>query len=121
MRGRFEAGRSGNDRSVIAGRASASFKGWQWAEIVLVIFLIWIQILLQVVLNRLLISGLVALLLLGLLVHVASWIIPMARARRTAGSGPGCRPPRTPGAALGDRERHGRTSAGHSAGLRSSA
>jgi hypothetical protein len=64
------------------GRLGTPFKGWQWAEILLAAVLIWTQVILQVILNQLLVWGLVGLLLLGLMVHMATWWIPMVRMRR---------------------------------------
>jgi hypothetical protein len=64
------------------GRSGTPFKGWQWAEIVLAALLIWTQIILQVILNQLLVSGVVGVLLLGLMVHMATWLIPLVRMRR---------------------------------------
>jgi hypothetical protein len=67
---------------VSEGRSGTPFKGWQWAEVVLAALLIWTQIILQLIFNQLLASGLVGVLLLGLIVHMATWLIPLVRIRR---------------------------------------
>jgi hypothetical protein len=81
----------------VGPRRVEPFKGWQWAEIAVVAVLIWAQIIVREVLDQLLIAGLLGLVLLGLLVHIVTWLIPLVRARQT-GSG-------TSGALLGHGER----------------
>lgn len=58
------------------------FVGWQWAEIAVVAVLIWVQIITQIVLGQLLLAGLLGLVLLGLMIHIYTWLIPLIRARR---------------------------------------
>lgn len=84
---RFESAHSGNEVVMSEGRTGAPFKAWQWAEICLAAVLIWAQIITQVVLDRLLVAGLLGLALLGLFVHIATWIVPLARQRQTPTGG----------------------------------
>jgi hypothetical protein len=80
---RFAFDHYGNDLVMGEGRTGAPFKGWQWPEIVLTAVLVWTQIIVQVVLDQLLLAALLGLILLGLFVHIATWIVPLARERRT--------------------------------------
>ncbi len=57
---------------------------WQWAEIVFVALLTCTQVIVQVVLDQLLVGGLVGLILLGLLIHIATWLVPLVRSRETS-------------------------------------
>ena len=65
-------------------RNRVQFKGWQWAEIGLLVVLLYGQIalLLTVLKDR---SGLAALTLLvpmALMVHMYTWLLPLWKARR---------------------------------------
>ena len=63
-------------------RGRTPFQSWQWGEIVLVVVLIWTQIALSLVFDQVIASLLAGLVLLGLLVHIATWMLPLVRARK---------------------------------------
>jgi hypothetical protein len=62
-------------------RRSTPFSTLQWMEIAALIVVLWIQLALQFLFQTLLLSFLLGLVGLALLIHMATWLIPLWRAR----------------------------------------
>jgi hypothetical protein len=68
-----------NDNRGVAGTPFSR----QWVEIWVFVVVIWIQVILQLAFDQILAAILVSLVALGLIAHMATWAVPMIRARQT--------------------------------------